>query len=66
MGEYKIQIDGELESMLIDGAKKRNTSPEDFIAEIINRYLPLTHIINQEEMAKGYAEMSEINLELAK
>lgn len=66
MGEYKIQLDGELESMLTYGAKQRNLSPEDFIVEIINRYLPLTHIINQEEMAKGYAEMSEINLELAK
>ena len=66
MGKYTIILDGEKETMLIEGAKSRSITAEQFITDIINRYLPLMHKINQEEMAKGYGEMAEINLELAK
>lgn len=66
MSKYIIEIDGELENMLIDSANNHGKSPEQFIVDIVNRYLPLTHIINQEDMAKGYLEMAQINLELAK
>lgn len=66
MGKYTIIIDGELETMLIEGAKSREISTEQFITDIVNRYLPLTHKINREEMAAGYLEMADINLELAK
>ena len=66
MGKYIIIVDGELENMLNEGAKSRNLTAEQFIYDIINRYLPLMHKINQEEMAKGYMDMAEINLDLAK
>ena len=66
MGKYIIELNGETEIMLIDGAKSRNISPERFIEDIVNRYLPLSHIIDREKMAKGYIEMSEINLDLTK
>lgn len=66
MGKYIIDLDGELENMLIDGAKSRDISAQQFINDIIKRYLPLMHIINQEEMAEGYREMGKINLDLAK
>ena len=66
MSKYIIELDGEYEKMLIDGAKSRNISAEQFISDIIDRYLPLMHIINQEDMAEGYRKMAEINLDLAK
>ena len=66
MGKYIIILNGELENMLIEGAKSRNITAEQFINDIINRYLPLMHNINQEDMAKGYVDMAEINLEIAK
>lgn len=66
MSKYTIILDGELENMLIQGAKNRNISAEQFIVEIIDRYLPPAHIIDREEMAKGYAEMAQINLDIAK
>ena len=66
MGKYTIIIDGELETMLIEGAKNYGVTAEQFITDIVNRYLPITHKINREEMAAGYLEMAEVNLELAK
>ncbi len=66
MSKYIIDLDGELENMLIEGAKSRDISAQQFINDIIKRYLPLMHIINQEDMAEGYRDMAEINLELAK
>ena len=66
MSKYIIILDGELENMLIEEAKSRNLSAQQFITEIINKYLPLMHKIDQEEMAEGYRAMAEINLDLAK
>ena len=66
MGKYFIELNGEIEKMLVEGAKKRNMAPEQFVKDIVNRYLPLAHIIDREQMAAGYVEMSEINLDLAK
>lgn len=66
MGKYFIEINGEFEKMLNDEAKSHGMTAEQFIGAIINRYLPLMHKINQEEMAKGYLDMSEINLDIAK
>lgn len=66
MSKYVIEINGETENMLIQGAKNRNITTEQFITDIVNRYLPDPHIINQEDMAKGYVEMAQINLDIAK
>lgn len=66
MGKYIIELDGELEKMLIDKSKSRQMSPEQFIKAIVDNYLPLMHNIDREAMAKGYLEMSEIELEIAK
>lgn len=66
MSKYIIELDGELNNMLIENAKSRNITAEQFIYDILKRYLPLMHTINQEEMAKGYVDMADINLDLAK
>lgn len=66
MSKYIIELDGDIEEMLIEYSKSRQMSPEQFIRDIVNRYLPLSHKIDQEAMAKGYLEMAEINLDLAK
>ncbi len=66
MGKYIIELNGEIENMLAEFSAARQMSPEQFIQDIVNRYLPLSHKIDQEAMAKGYSEMSEINSELAK
>lgn len=66
MGKYIIILDGEKENMLIEGAKSRDITAQQFITDIVNRYLPLMHMINREDMAKGYEDMADINLELAK
>lgn len=66
MSKYIIEIDGELEKMLIEKSSGRGKTAEQFIKDIIDRYLPLMHKIDQEELAKGYTEMAEINLDIAK
>ena len=66
MSKYIIELDGEIENMLNSEATKRNLTSSKFIVDIVNRYLPLSHIINKEEMARGYEEMAQINLDLAK
>ncbi len=66
MSKYIIEISGEYEEMLNRFATEKHLSPEQFIEEIVNRYLPLSHKIDQETMAKGYVDMAEINLEIAK
>ena len=66
MGKYTIAIDGEYETMLIEKASARNITPQQFIEDILHHYLPLMHNINKEEMAKGYVDMADINLDLAK
>ena len=66
MSKFIIVLDGEIEQMLLDTAKSKNMSPEEFISQIISRFLPALHNINQEDMAKGYQDMAEINLSLAK
>lgn len=66
MSKFIVLLDGEIEQMLIETAKNKNIPPEEFIAQILSRFLPALHNINQEDMAKGYEEMAQINLSLAK
>ncbi|MBR6788809.1 MAG: hypothetical protein IKM44_03275 [Clostridia bacterium] len=56
---------GELEKVLTALAKERGISMDKLVSEIINKYFPSTHMMNREDMAKGYKEMSEINLSIA-
>jgi disulfide oxidoreductase YuzD len=64
--EIKINLGKELGDMLEKAAREKNISTENFIKEILNKYFVPLHTIDQEAMAKGYEEMAEINLQLAK
>ena len=62
MSKFIILLDGEIEQMLLDTAKSKNMSPEEFISQIISRFLPEQHNKNQDDMAKGYHDNDEKNL----
>jgi len=66
MYEYKIKADKELNDILIAAAERINMSVEQFILQILNKYLVPMHMIDKEAMAAGYEEMGELNLELSK
>jgi len=66
MYEYKIEADKELADILNAAAKRADMSAEQFILQILNKYLVAVHMIDHEAMAAGYEEMGELNLELSK
>ncbi len=66
MYDYKITLNKEQNDMITQKAALKNMTPQLFIQEIVNGYTDLLHTMNYEDMAKGYAEMAQINLELAK
>lgn len=66
MCHYNIKVSKELATQLSITAMDKNMSIEELIEEILNKYFVPMHTIDQEEMAKGYEEMGEINLELSK
>ena len=65
MKAYEIEINEELNAIIEEGAKRMNLSTERFIAEILNRYAIDPHIMEGEEVKKGYEEMGDINLEIS-
>ena len=61
-----INLDiGELELLLPILAEKRGISVDRLVSEIVNKYFPAPHSINQAEMAEGHKEMGELNLSIA-
>ncbi|MBQ4049317.1 MAG: hypothetical protein IJD07_01535 [Clostridia bacterium] len=66
MYDFTITLSKEQLEMIMKKADLKQLSPGALLQEIINKYTDLLHTINYEDMAKGYAEMAEINLELAK
>lgn len=66
MYNYTITLSKEQNDMITKQAALRNLPPQVLLQEIANRYADLLHNMNYEDMAKGYAEMADINLELAK
>jgi len=66
MYTYSITLNKEQQDMINKQASNKNLSPQVLLQEIVNKYILLLHNINHEDMAKGYIEMSEINLEFAK
>jgi len=65
MYQYTINVDKELNDLLLNASKNQNMPIEQFVKEILNKYVVPPHIMNEESMAKGYEEMGEINLELS-
>jgi len=65
MYQYLINVDKEQSELLQNAAKNQNMTVEQFIKEILNKYVLPPHIMNEESMAKGYEETGEINLDLA-
>lgn len=65
MKVYQIEIDENLNGILEEAARKMDVNIESFISEILNRYAIDPHIMEQEEVKKGYADMGEINLEIS-
>ncbi len=65
MISYKIEVSEELSELIRSNAERLNISPEKVIEQIINRFLVPLHNINREEMAQGYEQWGDINLELA-
>ncbi|MCL2555721.1 MAG: hypothetical protein FWE03_01705 [Firmicutes bacterium] len=61
-----INVDKEMHNLLLETSKLKNIGIEQFVKEILEQYVVSPHIINEESMAKGYEEMGQINLELAK
>jgi len=66
MHEYKIKVSTELAETLLKAAGGKNMTAEQFILQILNKYLIPPHTIDQEAMARGYEDMGEINIELSK
>jgi len=66
MYDFTITLDKEQFDMIKKTSNLKNLTPEALIQEIVNRYTLLLHTINYEDMAKGYVEMADVNLELAK
>ena len=66
MYDFTITLSKEQLEMIMKKADLKHMSPGALLQEIINKYTDLLHTINYEDMANGYAEMADINLELAK
>ena len=66
MYDFTITLSKEQLDMIKKKANLMQLSPQALLQEIINKYTYLLHTINYEDVAKGYAEMANINLELAK
>jgi len=66
MYQYLINVDKEMNDLLQDNSTKQNMGIEQYISQILKQFVVSSHILNEESMAKGYEEMGEINLELAK
>ncbi len=62
---YKIQISEELNKLIEECAKKMNVSVETFIARVLSRYAIDPHIMENEDVKRGYEDMAEINLEIS-
>ena len=56
---------GELEELLTRLANERGISVDKLVSDIVNKYFPIPHIMNKNDMAEGYKEMGEINLSIA-
>ena len=65
MKVYQIEVDDSLNVILEEAARKMDVNIESFISEILNRYAIDPHIMEQEEVKQGYADMGEINLEIS-
>lgn len=65
MISYQIEVNSEVSDIIEKNASRLGITPEKVIEQIINKFIVPLHTINQEDMARGYEQMSEINLELA-
>lgn len=65
MCKYIIEVNQEVNKVLENNARIRDMSIESLIEEILNKYLIPLHTMDKEDMAKGYIESGDINLEIA-
>lgn len=62
---YSIEVDEQMENMINNNAKRQSVSAEQFIVQILNKYVIDAHIMDSKQVEDGYKECGEINLELA-
>ena len=65
MKEYRVEVDDELNEILEEAARRMDTSIENFIEQILNRFALDPHIMEEEELKDGYRDMGDINLEIS-
>lgn len=65
MKVYRVEIDDELNLILEEAARKMDMNIESFISQILNRYAIDPHIMEQDEVKEGYADMGDINLDIS-
>ncbi len=65
MKVYQIEVNDKLNEILEEASKKLDVNIESFIARILDRFAIDPHIMEQDEVKRGYEEMGEINLEIS-
>ena len=65
MKVYQIEINDELNEILEEASRKMDVNIESFITQILDRFAIDPHIMEQDEVKRGYEEMGEINLEIS-
>jgi len=65
MKHYTIKVDTLLQEKIIKHAKVKNISEEEFITQILSRYVLDPHMMESVEVQEGYKVCGPINVELA-
>ncbi len=64
--EYKIEVDENLNSLLVNNAATRNITVTALITELLKRYVIDAHIMEQNDLWKsGIDDCADINLDWA-
>ena len=65
MKNFKIEVSDELGEIIFRAAMSTGKSEEKFISDILSRFVFDPHIMEGKDVAQGYAECGELNLEIA-
>ena len=63
--KFCIELEDAVEKNLRDIARIKGMPVEQYVADLVNRYALSLHTMNQEELAKGYEDTGDINLDWA-
>ena len=65
MHRYSIEVSNALKEKIKQNAVAQNISEEEFIAQILSRYVVEAHIMEKSEVKEGYEVCGAMNIEIA-